>query len=224
MPTYYYRPQRSCGQGYVFTRVCDSVNRGECLEQTPPDQTPPWTRHTPPRPDPPGTKYTPPGLSTPPRTKYTSPEADSGIRSTSGRYASYWNAFLFDIISENCMKLKEMRSGVDWGLPQAPRWIFNDTVDYLLCRCRNESLVHQNLVQINQNLVQINPPNLVLQSEVNSHRQSRAKTKKSQFLCEMCERKFTSEAWYRNHLNVSTVVTDNMGYIDHSKNTGKAKD
>ena len=22
----YYRPQRSCGQGYVFTRVCDSVN------------------------------------------------------------------------------------------------------------------------------------------------------------------------------------------------------
>ena len=23
---YYYRPQRSCGQGYVFTRVCDSVN------------------------------------------------------------------------------------------------------------------------------------------------------------------------------------------------------
>ena len=25
----YYRPQRSCGQGYVFTRVCDSVNRGQ---------------------------------------------------------------------------------------------------------------------------------------------------------------------------------------------------
>ena len=24
----YYRPQRSCGQGYVFTRVCDSVHRG----------------------------------------------------------------------------------------------------------------------------------------------------------------------------------------------------
>ena len=23
---YIYRPQRSCGQGYVFTRVCDSVN------------------------------------------------------------------------------------------------------------------------------------------------------------------------------------------------------
>ena len=25
---FYYRPQRSCGQGYVFTRVCDSVHRG----------------------------------------------------------------------------------------------------------------------------------------------------------------------------------------------------
>ena len=26
-----YRPQRSCGQGYVFTHVCDSVHRGVCL-------------------------------------------------------------------------------------------------------------------------------------------------------------------------------------------------
>ena len=26
--TYYYRPQRSCGQGNVFTAVCDSVHRG----------------------------------------------------------------------------------------------------------------------------------------------------------------------------------------------------
>ena len=24
-----YRPQRSCGQGYVFTRVCDPVHKGE---------------------------------------------------------------------------------------------------------------------------------------------------------------------------------------------------
>ena len=29
----FYRPQRSCGQGYVFTRVCDSVNTGGCLPQ-----------------------------------------------------------------------------------------------------------------------------------------------------------------------------------------------
>ena len=38
--------------------------------------------------DPPGTWQTPPGPGRPPR------EADSSIRSTSGRYASYWNAFL----------------------------------------------------------------------------------------------------------------------------------
>ena len=72
----------------------------------PPEQTPsradtPRTRH------PPGTRYTPwirytPGLSTPPRTKYTPQEADSGIRSTSGQYASYWNAFLFYLSLKTC--------------------------------------------------------------------------------------------------------------------------
>ena len=45
------------------------------------EQTPPRTRHPP--------EQTPSHEQTPPR------EADSGIRSTSGRYASYWNAFLF---------------------------------------------------------------------------------------------------------------------------------
>ena len=48
------------------------------LDQTPPqDQTPPWTRH-------------------PPGTRHPSRAADSEIRSTSGRYASYWNAFLLN--------------------------------------------------------------------------------------------------------------------------------
>ena len=28
MHSCFYQPQRSCGQGYVFTRVCDSVNKG----------------------------------------------------------------------------------------------------------------------------------------------------------------------------------------------------
>ena len=52
----YYRPQRSCGQGYVFTRVCDSVHRG-CLPLCmlgyhPQEETPPTkrqrSRHIPP--------------------------------------------------------------------------------------------------------------------------------------------------------------------------------
>ena len=58
-------------------------------EQTPPEQTPPGTR--PPEQTPPGTRPPPeqtPQEQTPPR------EADSSIRSTNGRYASYWNAFL----------------------------------------------------------------------------------------------------------------------------------
>ena len=77
----HYRPQRSCGQGNIFTPVCHSVHRGGALPQCmlgyqhPPDHTPPPPEQTPP----------------PPR------EADSSIRSTSGRYASYWNAFLLYI-------------------------------------------------------------------------------------------------------------------------------
>ena len=82
--TNYYRPQRSCGQGYVFTRVCDSVHRGGGLPQCNLGyHHPPGSMH------PPG-KHPPPEACTP-------READSGIRSMSGRYASYWNAFLLAI-------------------------------------------------------------------------------------------------------------------------------
>ena len=82
----FYRPQRSCGQGNIFTQVCHSVHRGggsasvhagippprkhNPLEQThaPPEQTSPSSR--------------------PPRSK----------RSTSGWYASY---FLLECILVN---------------------------------------------------------------------------------------------------------------------------
>ena len=57
------------------------------LGYTPQEQTPPGSRH-PPRTDPP---ETPPGADTPSPPR----EADSGIWSTTGRYASYLNAFLF---------------------------------------------------------------------------------------------------------------------------------
>ena len=56
-----YRPQQSCGQGYVFTRVCDSVHRGVSTSvhaplgaDTPPEQTPP-SEQTPP----PGSRHPP---------------------------------------------------------------------------------------------------------------------------------------------------------------------
>ena len=61
-----------------------------------PPRSDPLGRH-PPRSDTyPRTKYIPPALSTPPRTKYT-PRLSTPpeIWSTHGRYASYWNAFLF---------------------------------------------------------------------------------------------------------------------------------
>ena len=109
------------GQGNIFTSVCQEFcpQGGGCLPQcmlvyTPPGaetpgtrqtlrtrQTPPRTRQTPPPgADPPGpgrqppqTRLTPPGPSTPPD-QVPPREADCSIRSTSGRYASYWNAFL----------------------------------------------------------------------------------------------------------------------------------
>ena len=96
----YYRPQRSCGQGNVFTRVCDSVHRGglQAGRTPPPDQAdppgpgrPPWTRENPPAPGRPPTHQGEP----PPRPGRPPKEADSRIRSMSGWYASYWNAFLF---------------------------------------------------------------------------------------------------------------------------------
>ena len=119
---FHYRPQRSCGQGNVFTGVCLSTGgEGLCLSACW-DAIPPWdqadtpgTRQTPPQTrqthQPPRTRQTPPrdqadtpqdqtdtplDQADPPGTRQTPPqEADSCIRSTSGRYASYWNAFLF---------------------------------------------------------------------------------------------------------------------------------
>ena len=79
---------------------------------TPPDQagTPPLLQAgTPPRirqvHTPPDQAGTPPRIRqvhTPPRTRQVHPPrtADSGIRSTFGRYASYWNAFLFSVLTK----------------------------------------------------------------------------------------------------------------------------
>ena len=123
-----YRPQRSCGQGNIFAPVCHSVHRGgvclgACWDTTPPEQTPPRSRH-PPKQTPPGSRHPPEAdtpqadtpQSRPPQSRHTHPspradtpqadtpqsrpppEADSGIQSMSGRYASYWNAFLLIIV------------------------------------------------------------------------------------------------------------------------------
>ena len=66
---HYYRPQRSCGQGYVFTRVCDSVHRGG-LSSTP---LPPWTRQGEPPPDQAGRTPPSPDQADPPWTREKPP-------------------------------------------------------------------------------------------------------------------------------------------------------
>ena len=85
-------------------------------EQTPQSRHPPGadtpqSRHSPRSRHPPGAADTPPpgvdplGADTPleqtphPPQQTPLPEADSGVRSTSGRYASYCNAFLFINVS-----------------------------------------------------------------------------------------------------------------------------
>ena len=78
------------GQGNVFTGVCDSVHRGGSASVHAGIPLPP--SRNPPRADPPGPGRPPRSRQTPPHS--TPPEADCSIRSTSGRYASYWNAFL----------------------------------------------------------------------------------------------------------------------------------
>ena len=71
-------PANEVCKGYVFTPVCQSFcsHGGEYLGRYTPGQVHPSGRYT-------------PMAGTPPLAMY------AGIWSTSGRYASYWNAFLF---------------------------------------------------------------------------------------------------------------------------------
>ena len=115
----------------MFLQVCVCPQwGGGCLPQcmlgcqTPPTrQTPPGPGRTPPGPGrpprdqphtprpgrPPQTKQTPPRdqADTPPDQADPPREADSSIRSTSGRYASYWNAFLLNWLSLRVVNILE---------------------------------------------------------------------------------------------------------------------
>ena len=72
------------------------------LPDTPREQTPPGSR--PPR------EQTPPILEQTPPPGADPPEADSSIRSTSGRFASYWNAFLFIISLHHSVFITKLSS------------------------------------------------------------------------------------------------------------------
>ena len=108
-------PANEVCEGYVFTPVCQSFCSGGCLPQcmlgyTPPSRSrppradTPWSRH-------PQSKYMPQCMlgytpwSRPPWEQTAPPGADPPplhsacweIRATSGRYASYWNAYLLSM-------------------------------------------------------------------------------------------------------------------------------
>ena len=95
---YFYTCLSFCSQGGgVCLSACWDTTTTTPGTRPPRSRHPPGTRH-PPKPDPPEQTPHTPGSRHPPRADTTPPwEADSSIRSTSGRYASYWNAFLFVI-------------------------------------------------------------------------------------------------------------------------------
>ena len=93
-PFFYYRPQRSWGKVMFLHLSVILFKGGVChpLGRHPPEQTP-ITRQTLPHwTDPPPWADTPPGQTPHPCAVI------AGIRSTSWRYASYWNAILFAFI------------------------------------------------------------------------------------------------------------------------------
>ena len=87
--------KRSLGQGNIFTPVCHSVHGGGGLSAsvragilpTPPDHAP-----------------------APPETMHPRRTACWEIRSTRGRYASYWNAILFEFEFNNRLGLRKYKA------------------------------------------------------------------------------------------------------------------
>ena len=93
--------KRSLGQGNVFTPVCLS-RRGRCYDVTscyrqhhPPGQHHPWIV---PLPDRTSLQTAPSQTAPPPGQHHPHLDSTTPSRSTSGRYASYCNAFLFLIV------------------------------------------------------------------------------------------------------------------------------
>ena len=85
---------------FLHLSVCHSVHRG-CLPQC-------MLGYTPPGADTPWSKQLSPGANTPPpRSSHPPSSACWEIRPTSGRYASYWNAYLLFKVSI-CINLHEI--------------------------------------------------------------------------------------------------------------------
>ena len=110
--------KRSLGQGNIFTPVCHSVHGGggSTWPGTPPDQVhPPRDQVHPPGPGTPQDQVHPPGTRYTPRDQ-VHPPGTSEIRSTRGRYASYWNAILFSLhCAMSIMRSFVMSNCTEWN-------------------------------------------------------------------------------------------------------------
>ena len=129
----FYLPQRSCDQGYVFTRVCDSVHRGGCLPQCmlgypPPSRPPPRSRHLP--------EQAPPKEQAPPQEQ--APPLGTGTPPGAGTPPAYgqWAAGTHPTGMHSCLKkfddMSHFSGATDtpvldfwWHLPwvSKPEWI-----------------------------------------------------------------------------------------------------
>ena len=89
-----------CGQGYVFTAVCDSAHRGQRglarrippawrtlpgMENPPGMENHPQTRHHHPRADPPGSREPPQTRHPPPRSREPHPHPPPGMENPPGK-------------------------------------------------------------------------------------------------------------------------------------------
>ena len=118
----FYRPQRSWAK-VMFLQASVILSTGgglpHCMlgyHHHPLQSRPPWNQTPPPGSRPSGADTplgveTPPGADTPQEQTHPPPptrEADSGIRSTNCRYASYWNAFLFVVFFFTCLFFQDV--------------------------------------------------------------------------------------------------------------------
>ena len=90
--------KRSLGQGNIFSSVCQEFCSygGVCLSACW-DTTPPGSRHPPPEQVP--QEQAPPKQAVPLGADPHPSSVCWEVRSTSGRYASYWNAILFCVVN-----------------------------------------------------------------------------------------------------------------------------
>ena len=125
--TYFYRPQTKLRQGYVFTGVCDSVNSG--VVPGPRGVLGPGGVPGPGVPGPGGMGACTPGV----------PGGDPPDGYCCGRYASYWNAFLFTLFlqAKNCSRLADSCLDVkiwchDWDF-LSKNWQYLLSIHFLRC-------------------------------------------------------------------------------------------